>query len=258
MALITAQDFILMSMRKVGQLRPGYTASPELMTELLNDWQVWFDALNAEENTNFDNPDYVYPVTGPGHFTQGNGYDVGPTAADWVGPRPISIVRANLVFTSGGQPPVYIGLTPISEQEWADLAIKQIPAINITSVFWYNPKFPNGIFNVFPPLNGNSIQLYQWGVLAAPAALNNVFSAPPGYADLVMWGLAQRNYFSMTAELTKRVIPYQVVCANAQHALEKVQLLNRQINTLTSDCPPDGTGRTGYYDSFVTYTGEPY
>jgi len=194
----SAQDFIYRSFRKIGQIRPGYTPSPEILQDALTEWGDFFDALGAEQNAPYSNPVYQHAVSGPGSQTNGNGYQVGPTAADWVQPRPEEIIRANLVFTSQGPQPVYIQLRPVSQAEWAALAIQQIPAVNVTSIFWYDPQFPNGVFNVFPPLNSNAIQLYQRGILASPATLATVYTAPPGYNDMVTYGLAERLYYLAT------------------------------------------------------------
>lgn len=258
MALITAQDHILMALRRIGQMRPGYTPQPEMLAEILNDWQLFFDELNGQPNMIWSNPDYVYPVTGPGSASNGNGYTIGPSGADWIGPRPESIISANLVQTNAGQAPVYIHLQPITQVEWSELAIRQIPAINVTSVFWYDPQFPNGVFNVFPPLNGNSIELFQWGVLIAPATLNSPYSAPPGYADMVIWNLAMRNYYQMTKMEVIQKAPFGVILARAVKTLNHIKAINRAIPHLATDAPSGGGGRPGFFDSFITYTGEPY
>jgi len=268
-----AQDFIYAALRKIGQIRPGYTASPELMADALAEWATFFDALNAERTANYSNPDYVYPILGPGSQSDGNGYLIGPsattapatttsaagTANDWNGPRPDSIIRANLKMTSLSAQPVYIPLRPITQEEWAGLAIRQIPAINVTSVFWYDPQFPNGVFNVFPPLNGNAIELFTWGVLAPPLSLGAAWSAPPGYQDMVILNLAARLYYMATREVVIRAIPYQILASQAQAALDKIRAVNRPIQRLRNDFSGGRRpGGAGYYDSFVTATGEPY
>ena len=124
---------------------------------------------------------YKYNITGPGSQTNGNGYQIGPTAIDWVGPRPDSIVWANLVMLNVPSQPVYLPLRSISLEEWASLPIQQIPPISVTSLFYYDPQFPNGVFNVFPPLSaGNQIQLYTFGVLPSPSSLSDIYGGPPG------------------------------------------------------------------------------
>ena len=250
-------DVLLQVFRKIGQIRPGYTPSPEIMADGLTEWQNFFDSLNAERTAQFTNPDYVYPVAGPGSKTDGNGYEIGPTAADWIGPRPESIIRANLKFTSAGAYPVYIQLKPITQEEWASLAIRQMPGINVTAMFWYDPQFPNGVFNVFPPLNGNAIELFTSGVLVAPANLGLPYAAPAGYWDMIVFGLAERLYFMATKEVVVRAAPYAIIAAKAKEAMDRVKRINRPIQTLASDMRTDSR-RAGNYDSFVTYTGTPY
>lgn len=254
--LATAQDFIYQALRKLGHLRPGYLPSPELLNDALNEWGLFFDALGTDRLNQFTNPDYVYSVTGPGSQSGGNGYQIGPTAADWVGPRPTSIIRANLVQNNAPQK-VYIPMQPISQEQWAALAVRQIPATNIASVFWYDPQFPNGVFNVFPPINGNSIELFQFGTLAPPANLAALYSAPPGYEDMLVFNLAARLYYMVPKMIMPEKVPYQLIAGQAKAALDKLRMLNRPVNQLGNDFR--GGGRPdGFFDSFITYTGEPY
>lgn len=318
-----ASEFIYQAFRKIGQLRPGAGSTPELMQDALTEWAAFFDELAAERNTQYSNPVFQYPVTGPGSLTGGNGYSIGPiftftgttsigsasitavsnifglvvgqkvsgtgipagstiatisptaitishlaTAAgvtvisvtpDFVGPRPESIIRANLVFTSQGPQPVYIQLQPVTQEQWASLAILQIPATNVTSIFWYDPQFPQGVINVFPPLNGNALQFYTWGVLSPPASLATVYTAPPGYWDMVVFGLAERLYYMATKGVVIKPAPYAIIAAKAQLARDKVRRVNRPIPRLANDFSSRGAGgASGFYDSFVTYTGEPY
>jgi hypothetical protein len=114
------------------------------------------------------------------------------------------------------------------------------------------------VFNVFPPLNGNAVQIYQWGVLAPPATLASPYAAPSGYTDFVINGLAERLYHMVTTEkMTSRPAPYQLIAGRAYESRMKIKLLNRQIPRLNSDYP-HGNGIEGFYDRDVSYTGEPY
>lgn len=253
----SADDIIYMALRKVGQMRPGYIASPELRNDCLLQWQTMFDEMGSERGMQYSNPVYEYPITGPGSQTNGNGYQIGPSAADWVGPRPEVIIRANLVLTNQGPQPVYIQLQPVSQQEWAALSIQQIPSSTITNIFWYDPQYPNGVFNVFPPINQNSIQIYQSGVLQAPTALTDPYNMPPGYQDLVIQGLAERIYYMVPREAVVRVVPFGILSAQAEAARTRVRRINKIQPKLASDFP-GGRRPAGFYDSFVTYTGEPY
>lgn len=265
---MTAQDVIYMALRRVGHLRPGYTPSPELFIDALNEWAAFFDELGAERHTQYSNPVFQHNVTGPGSQTNGNGYQIGPTAADWVQPRPTSIIRANLVLLNTGPQLVYLPLQPITQEEWANLAIQQIPPISVTSLFWYDPQFPNGVFNVFPPLSGNAIQIYQWGVLQPPVAFANAgnvaaalatsYAMPPGYEEMTISGIAERMYNLVSHDLMIHKVPYVVVAAKAARSLAKIKNLNRALPRLISDAPHRQGGDAPFYDQNVTWTGEPY
>jgi len=257
MALVTAQDYIESTLRKCGQLRPGYKSSPEFLADGLNEWGMLFDSWAAERTMGFSIPQYVYPVTGPGSKSNGNGYDVGPSATNWVGPRPEAIVRANLKMTSVGPQPVYLPIRMLSAEDWASLSIRQIPGINVTNLAYYDPQFPNGVFNVFPPLTGNSIELFTWMGFSAPATLATAYSAPAGYMDAVVYSLAERLWPMCTHDVLVHKIDPRKLAGMAHAAREKVRLVNRPIPTLRADFR-GGSKPAGYYDSNVARTGEPY
>lgn len=261
--IATAGDYIRSALRKCGQLRPGYIPAPELLADGLDEWGVQFDSWQAERTMGFSIPQYQYAVHGPGSQSGGNGYLVGPTAHvagnanDFQGPRPESIARANLVMTSVGPQPVYLPIRMISMEEWASLAIRQIPGINVTNLAYYDPQSPNGVFNVFPPLTGNSIELFTWPSFAVPATLGASYSAPPGYQDAVVYSLAERLWPMCTLNILVNKVSLQWLAGKAHAAREKVRLVNRPIPTLKSDF--GGAGKpAGYFDSYVKYTGEPY
>lgn len=263
MPLLSTQDYIYQAFRRCGQMRPGYENSPELLADALNEWNIFFDQLNIDPACQFTNPSYQYAITGPGSQTNGNGYLIGPTAQslgnanDFNGPRPTSVIAANLVFTTLGSIPVYIRLWPLTQQEWASKSIQAIPATQVATEFWYDPQFPNGVFNVFPPLSGNAIQIYQQGSLVPPATLEDPYSAPPGYQEMVVSGLAKRLYFLVTKQAAIRLKPYGLISSDADRSLEIIKGMNRAIPELAADAPRGSSGRVGY-DRNLTYTGEPY
>lgn len=270
MALATGQAIIIQALRKLGQIRAGYVPPAELLADGLNEWITLFDEWATDRTMGFSIPDYLYPVLGPGSQSSGNGYLVGPTATtapatattnagganDWLGPRPAIITRANLKFTSGTGDPVYIQLRPISAEQWASLSIRQITAIDVTNVYYYDPQFPNGVFNVFPPLSGNSIELFCAQALAAPATLGAAYTAPPGYLDAVVKSLAARLWPMIPNTVAINRVSQEYLNGAAYEACQKIQTLNRPIPMLRSDMVV-GAGPDGFYDSNVTNTGLP-
>lgn len=177
---------------------------------------------------------------------------------DFVGPRPDSIVRANLIMTNVGPQPVYIPIRMISAEEWAALGIRQIPSINVTSIAYYDPQFPQGVFNVFPPLNGNSLEFFTWSPFATPTSLTQTYSAPPGYQDAVVYSLAERLWPLCTRDFMPRRNTQQWLSGRAYEACQKVRMVNRDIPTLRSEAPGGRSTKGGFMDSDVRWIGEPY
>lgn len=268
MALITAQDYILNALRKCGQMRPGYVCGPELLQDGLDEWKLMFDGFNAERTLNYTMPDYVFPITGPGHGTTGNGqtfggtgYTIGPSGADFTAPRPVSpsaIARMNLYMTSASPTePTRIPITVISMEEWMNIPVIQIPAINVAITAAYDPQFPNGVIWVWPPLNGNSLELFMWGQLTPPATLGASYSAPPGYGDLVVYRLAQRLYGLCTNDVLVHKFPFQWLCGQAEIAAAKVRRINAPKPRLRNDFDC-GRRSVATCDWDLLLTGVPY
>ncbi len=256
---LQAQSYIYLALRRCGHLRPGYQPSPELLNDLMMEWMLLFDYLNAEREMNYALPSYTYPVTGPGSQTGGNGYEIGPTAADWVGPRPESIVQANLVMLNVPNQPVYLPLRSLTTEEWASLSILQIPPISVTSLFYYQATWPNGVFNVFPPLSaGNSIQLYTFGIMDAPTSLTDAYGGPPGYAEMVVRCMAVRAYPLISKQLGTFHRSFAELKTEAYESMQRLRMINRPIQHLSNDYPQGRHNAIPLFDSFLTATGQPY
>ena len=173
------------------------------------------------------------------------------------GPRPSSIVRMNLILTSSGGQPVRIPLALISAEEFSRIAVLQIPAISVTNACYYDPQFPQGILNIWPPLNSNSLEIFTWGELRPPLTLSEPFFAPPGYHDAIVYTLAERLYYLCTNDVMIHKVPYVELKIRGKMARDRIRRVNRPIPRLRSDFPSKG-GVEGYYDQNVTWTGEPY
>ena len=266
MPLTKAQDYILSALRKCGQIRPGYTPSPELLADGLNEWWLMFDAYNARRTMQYTQPDFVYPVTGPGHGTTGNGqtffgtgYTIGPTAVDFTGPRPEAIVRMNLYMSSTSPTsPTRIPLSPISMEEWMGIATLGLTPISVTTVFAYDAQFPNGVIWVWPPLNSNALEIFTWGALTPPASLSATYSAPPGYADVIVWDLARRMWSMCTKSILVNKVPHQWLCGQAKLARDAVRAVNAQSPRLCNDFDAGHAAATGASEWQLLLTGIPY
>lgn len=266
MALLLAKDYIYHAFRTCGQMRPGYVLPPEFLQDGLDQWQLMFDAYNARRTMNYTQPDYVFPITGPGHGTTGNGqsfggtgFEIGPTSSDFVAPRPVAIARMNLYMTSvSPTEPTRIPLHQISMEEWMNIPVIQLVPINVTTTFAYDPQFPNGVIWVWPPLNGNSLEIFTWGHLAPPTALTDAFSAPPGYGDLVVKQLACRLWAYCTKDIFPERRSWVMVSGLAEAARQEVAQVNAPMPRVRNDFSGGFRSNAGDSNWTLLLTGVPY
>lgn len=177
---------------------------------------------------------------------------------DFVGPRPEAILRMNLYMTSvSPSQPTRIPLSPISAEQWANISVIQLTAINVTTVFYYDPQFPQGVINVWPPLNGNSLEFFTWGFLNPPATLQSIYMAPPGYQDAIVYTLAQRLYHLCTNDVMVHKVDFRYLCGQAAIARAKIKAVNAPMPRLACDFrskPPT----VGVSDWGLLLSGVPY
>ncbi len=264
MGLVTAQDYIQRAFRKCGQMRAGYTPSPEMLNEGMDEWNVLFDSWNADRTMNYTEPDFVFPVTGEGHGSMGNsqtwggtGYDIGPTATDFVCIRPTKISRINLLLTDTAPAfPTRIPLFQLdSLEDWGSITTIQLTPGTVTTTFYYDPQYPNGVIWLWPPLNGNSLEIFTWGVLTPPATIDEIWSAPPGYSDAIILSLAEKLWPLCTAEFMPRKLSLQYISGNAYAARQRVKRLNAKHPHAINDFSVGGDD----IDTLrLIQSGEPY
>ena len=264
---MTCQQYIYQALRKCGNMRPGYTPQPELLADCYTEVLSMYDSANAERTMNYTMPDYVFPVTGPGHGSTGNGqhfggtgYQIGPTALDFVTPtRPVAIVRMNLYMTSvSPSSPTRIPLSPISMEEWMGIAVLQIVATNVTTVYAYDPQYPNGVIWLWPPLNGNSLEIFTWGSLAPPLNLAAAMAVPVGYQDAFIWRLAERCWPLCLHDMFPHKLPLQYIAGKAHLAEQKIRAINAPMPRMASDFGGGRSTTTGICDWDLLLTGRPY
>lgn len=178
---------------------------------------------------------------------------------DFIGPRPEAIIRMNLLLTSASPAqPSRIPLAPMSAEEWANLPVVQFSPVDVTTAFYYDPQFPQGVINVFPPLNGNSLEFFTWGVLTPPTSLTASYSAPPGYADLIIWELAKVLWPMATKNLMVNRVSHQWICGQAKLARDAVRAVNAPMPRMRNDFTGGGGSRSNSCDWDLLLTGVPY
>lgn len=260
---MTANDLIYQALRRIGQLRPGYTPSPEFLADCLSEFQAMYDSWNADPTMQFSNPDEYFAISTSGFKANSYQYTLGPigagadlTTSTRLSTRPVSIRRANWVWTiNTPTQPQRLNIKMIDESEWMSIIQLPIPGALQAIYCWYDPQFPLGVLNFWPPVQpGNQVELYMWGQLIYPASTATTFIFPPGYwqatklslAELLM-GIAPRAIF---VEKQPDVTRIPALALAARH---KIQNVNRVTPKLVSDM---STMRGGDYNFLVGCTSD--
>ncbi len=177
----------------------------------------------------------------------------------FAGPRPEAIVRMNLFLTSvNPTQPTRIPLAPMSAEEWGAIPVVQFNAVNVATSFYYDPQYPQGVINVFPPLNGNALEIFTWGFLTPPTSLTATYSAPPGYAEVIIWNLARELWPLATHDVFVNKLPFQYICGQAAKARDAVKAVNAPMPKLRNDFGGSMTSNVAISDLALLLTGSPY
>jgi hypothetical protein len=254
--LSTAADYINSRvLRHAGQLRPGYTAGVEIQLDVLIEWQALIDEWNLDRNMPLTKPEYVYPITGAGYNANNRDYLIGPAApaGNFIGPRPVKILKANLIFSSTN-PPSRVQVAVLPWEDYGSISVLTVPASGVTTSLYYEALWPTGIVHFWPPVNANSIELWQNGALVAPATLATVVAGTfaPGYENAIIYTLAERCQYLVTKEMGK---PNPKIAGWALKARQRVKNANAGNPKAYSDFQTRPTGGTN--SGNLTLIGEP-
>jgi hypothetical protein len=253
--LVTAADYINgRVLRHMRQLRPGWTASPELQQDILQEWQAFIDDTLTQPDLAPSVPMYTYPITGPGYLGNNRDYQIGPGAADFNGPRPTKLRKASLLITTtaiNSRIPVNIR----SWSEYASISVLTIPATQIATDLYVEETWPIAVLHFWPPINANSIILWPEGALVAPAELTTTVAGtfPPGYENFIIYGVAVRSSHLGTHEMGP---PNPRLPAMALRAKQLVRNANATNPPAPSDFQTPPVSGRGVTSGNLTLIGE--
>ncbi len=201
------------------------------------------DQWNTDPTMQFANTDEYFNISTAGYLGNSYQYSIGPSGsgADLVTAlpaRPVSIRRMNWVWKiNTPNQPQRLAVQLIDEAEWFKIIQLPIPGALKANYCWYQPTFPLGVLNLWPPVQpGNQLELYEWGQVSYPATSGATVTFPPGYWQAtkmslaeVLMGIAPRAMFVEKQPDVAR-IP-----ALALAARQSVQRVNRVTPRLVSD-----------------------
>lgn len=156
-------------------------------------------------------------------------YTMGPTAVDFIVPRPPKISGAGVITSTNPLQPLELPLDMVTVDEWKRIPVKAIQGALPLQV-WDDDDFPNRNLSLWPIPNvgGLDIALYTWTLLTQ-LTLAGTFSFPPAYYEALVYNLAIR----IAAEWPGTVTP--AVETLAALAIQKVKVMNMPILDLRCD-----------------------
>lgn len=181
----TARDLVTSAMLEAQILAAGETASAADGNWGLEKLQRLIDQYNTREeliyNVNFSR--YTLQVNHTPHT-------IGPGGDFNVPVRPVRLVKASLVLTSGSSIPIDIPLYIGDDAWWASNAIKDLTSTLPTAVY-YSPGTPLGQLYFWPVVTQvNDVRLETWVNLTQAVDLNTSIAMPQGYWDAIVKTLA--------------------------------------------------------------------
>lgn len=159
-------------------------------------------------------------------------YFIGPTG-DFVAPRPIQIVRANIVLVNS-DPELHLPVYIMDDREWAAHVITELP------MPWpyqlYNDGGLHGLGDsklyLFGfPTQVNDLELFTWLELKDDfSSINDDFIFPPGYEAWIVSALALK---------ARALYPYdsKLSGGQVQELRDEERVTREAVTMLNTECP---------------------
>lgn len=228
---VKALDIVNAAAFEIGALAGGEQLSGDDQAWVLQKLQRLIDRYNAREamvyNVNFS-LFTLNPPTNPLDPTT-----IGPGGDFDVNQRPVSIESIGLIL-DGGTPGVELPLNMRDQDWWANNRIKGLTSTLPTDAY-YSPDWPLGSIYFWPvPTASHQVRLQSRLVLGEYTGIDDNFTLPPGYWDLLVYELA----ISIAPGFKADVSAYTV--AGFKAAQKAVQVNNISSPRLASDSPSQG------------------
>ncbi len=232
---MTVKDLVESSMRLIGALASGETASASelsdaiiVLNDLLGSWSA--QSLLIPQTTR-----EVFTLT-----ASQSSYTIG-TGGDFVTTRPMNIINA-AVEINGYESPLRV----IDSSEWSDIPIKTLQSGFPTHIYTEGSS-PLETIKLYPvPSSGLNIILYSQKAFTSFALGSDLINFPPGYSRALRYSLAMELAPEFGTE------PSAIVIQTAMEAKGDIQRQNTEVERLISDA----IGLTSVKRSFNIYTGE--
>lgn len=177
--MATAQDLIERSMRMLGILGSGVSATSQERTDALALLNELIESWNNEGLMIYEESREEYTLTPSlNPHTIGSGGTFNTT-------RPLRILDASYIAQDYEFP-----IRVLTKEEWQTIPDKTSTSSR-PSALWYEAEYPLGKIWLYPvPAAADKLALYLWKQLDAALTLGTSLSLPPGYLRALRFNLA--------------------------------------------------------------------
>ncbi len=228
--MATVLDIGQQAYSAIGVYAPGESLTAEDSATLLAEFQDFMDELNTEGLNIYTRDIIRFNLVG-GQQTR----TVGPTG-QWATTRPQTIEEMNLFISPTVRRPVRM----LTDDQWANIRVQGVSG---PPLYCYNDgSYPNSTFYFYPiPDQAYALEFYTWELLTQPPTLATQIALPPGYKNMLKYGLAER----LAIQMDRPASP--MLSQKAAQALGKVKSKNSVPRTIATNAgfAVDGIG---WYD----------
>jgi hypothetical protein len=223
-------DLLKHALRRGGITQlPGTTPSTDQYAELIPEVNWMIASWNLDGHKIYTTSIAQYPMV-----ANKRTYTIGPTG-DFVAPRPISIIQANVVVL-GTTPYLHIPMRLLSDVEFANTALApQSATVGGIPASWpwalYNDGgFPNSTLYTYGyPTQVNNIELYTWDALKTDfTSITDAAVFPPGYEAAIIANLALKVNVLYPHDSKLTGAQCEMLVREARQTLEAVTVLNTE------------------------------
>lgn len=241
-----SKALIYPALRKAGvTLGPQRTPSPAQNQDAIDELNRLIGSLNTDRLFIFSITTYQYALSGKKWFTIGID-PTGATTADFNGPRPIAIDKANVIYST---PPIRRPLAVLTDLQWSQIRVQDL-ANTIPYALYDDYAYPLSTLYIYPQaVPGYILELFVWQTVSQFVTTNDLVILPPGLDDVLVLNLAVR----LAPQFQRPVDPD--VREEARKSLMRYESINAPRPTLEIPCL--GGGPTGSNDPWFTTTWGP-
>lgn len=239
---VPVRPFLYMALRLAGVTqRPDGSfqiPSPDQLSDAIVLANLMISQANTKRTMMYTTSILELPLTAAQKVNTIGSY----TTTTWQVPRPEKIKYANLVLNTSGTPvrlPIYIA----TDQEWADIAVQDIPGA-IPRLLYCDYAMPiSTIYLVPQDQGGDTLELFVWPGLPQLVTPDDLIVFAPGYDDWFTQTLGIRLASAFHLEVGDDLR------TAAQAASRAIQSRNGQGPRGSTDYP-HGRGNSGSFNYF--------